>query len=148
MKTFKEFLADEYGVDYFIIEMPVELVSEEALINEGQWVQSGKKDWMQRVDAENPSIKQQRHVHVARSKHTSSKHKQVSWNQDGTKHDAGSFNSKIGSLNVVQTIACQALGLSHTAKLDEATRAGNILVQLNESQNIGITPVLFKLRLA
>jgi hypothetical protein len=50
MKTCKEFLADENGIDYFIIEISDTLVSELALINEGRWVQSRNKDWMRRVD--------------------------------------------------------------------------------------------------
>ena len=146
MKSFKEFLADEQGIDYFIVEMPEGQVQELALIYEGQWVQSGKKDWMQRVDAENPSLKQQRHVHLARSKHVKTKSKQASWNQDRTKHDKGSFNSNIGSLDVVQTVARQALGLSSNTKLEESTKAANILTKLNESLGIGGFPVLFKLR--
>ena len=146
MKSFKEFLADEQGIDYFIVKIPEGQVPELVLINEGQWVQSGKKDWMQRVDAENPSLKQQRHVHLAKSKHVSAKSKQASWNQDGTKHDKGSFNSNIGSLDVVQSIARQALCLSSKIKLEESTKAANILTQLNESLGIRGLPVLFKLR--
>jgi len=146
MKSFKEYLAGEQGIDYFIVEMSEEQVPELALINEGRWVPSGKKDWMQRVGAENPSLKQQRHVHLARSKHVNTKSKQASWNQDGTKHDKGSFNSNIGSLGVVQSVARQALGLSSKTKLEESTKAANILTQLNESLGIGDFSVLFKLR--
>ena len=147
MTSFMDFLAEE-GADYFVVEMPEGQVPSEAIINEGRWVQSDKKNWMLRVDAENPSINQKRHVHLARRKHINTKTMQASWNQDLTKHDSKSFNSKIGSHNVVQSIAKQALGLPDSAKLEESTKAANILIQLNESIDIGIKPVLFKLKMA
>ena len=50
MKSFKEFLAED-GVDYFIIEVSSDLLSAELLINEGNWVDSGKKGYMYRIDA-------------------------------------------------------------------------------------------------
>lgn len=143
--SFMEFL-NEDGIDYFVLEMPKGLVPEKVLINEGQWVPSGKKNWMLRVDAENPAIMQQHHVHVSRSKHVNAKNMQASWNIDGTKHDKKSFNSKVASTNVVQNIARQALGLPSDFKLEEASRAANVLVQLNESMDIGIKPVLFVLQ--
>jgi len=109
-------------------------------------VETGNKDWMQRVDAENPALHLQRHVHVARSKHINTKNMQVAWNQDGTKHDSKSFNSKIGALNAVQSIAQQALGLSDKVKLEEAIEKNNNLINLNESIEVGYIPVLFKLK--
>jgi hypothetical protein len=54
----------------------------------------------------------------------------------------------IGSHNVVQSIAKQALGIPDSAKLEESTKAANILIQLNETIDIGIKPVLFKLKMA
>lgn len=131
MKSFKEFLAED-EVDYFIIEVSSDLLSAELLINEGKWVDSGKKGYMHRVDAEDPSIKQQRHIHIAKSKHVSSKNMQASWNQDGSKHDKKSFNSNIASLNIFQSIARDALNLSSNIKLEEAAQ---LLVQINESAN-------------
>ncbi len=142
MMSLKEFI-DESGIDYFVIELTTDLVPRTALINEGLWVASGKKDWMQRVDPERPNMNQQRHVHVARSKHVNSKDRQASWNADGTKHDQKSFNSKIGSIRTVQDIARQALNLSRDFKLEEASRAANLLFQLNEAVEIPVQPVLF-----
>lgn len=136
MKSFKEFLSEE-GIDYFIVEMPVRLVPRLALLKESQWVNSGKKDWMLRVDPENPDHRQQRHVHICKAKHTSSKDMQASWNQDGTKHDKGTFNQQVGQLDVVQTIAKQALGLSPETKLQESSRLANLLWYLNESSGGG-----------
>ena len=147
MVSFKEFL-DGDGIDYFIIEIPEEYVPEIALINEGKWVDSGKKGYMQRVDAENPSVNQKRHVHIAKAKHVSNKNMQASWNDDGSKHDKKAFNSKIGSVSTVQDIARQALGLPSNFKLEELAKVPNLLVQLNEAVDIGGTPVLFIAKVA
>ena len=142
MMLFKDYL-DEKGVDYFIVEIPVNPIPKETLLNEGQWVESGKRDWMQRVEraTNNPQL----HVHIARSKHIKSKEMQASWNQDGTKHDKKSFNSKIGSLNVVQNIARNALDLSNAIQLQEIISTGKNLERLNESVDINIQPVMFRL---
>lgn len=144
VKPFKEFL-DENGIDYFVIEISNDLVPPTLSINEGKWVESGRKGYMQRLDAENPAIKQQRHVHVAKTKHINSKTMQVSWNEDGTKHDKHSFNSKIASVNAVQDIARDALGLPSNFKLEEAAKAKQLLLKINESSNSSSspTPVLF-----
>jgi hypothetical protein len=139
LKTFKEFL-NEDGIDYFIIEIPEAFVPNIALLNEGRWVKSGTKDYMQRVER---SINQNRHVHIAKAKHISNKNMQVSWKDDGTKHDKKTFNSKIGSISAVQNIARQALGLPSNFKLEEAAKDSQLLVQINEAIDIGGTPVLF-----
>jgi len=149
MQLFKNYL-DKKGVDYFIIEMSENLLFGKFLINEGQWVKSGKKNWMVKIEAEIPEYNQQRHVHIARSKHIKSKNMQVSWNQDGTKHDRKSFNSKIGSIKIVQEIAREVLKLPKNIKLKEVKEPINILTQLNETINIDIDfqQVVFKLILA
>jgi len=143
MITFKEF-NDQDGVDYFILEISDKLLPEFKLINEGKWTDSQKKDWMQRIDAPDPSINLQRHVHIARAKHINTKTMQASWNEDGTKHDKKSFNSKIGSLNIVQSIARDALGLSKAIKLEEASIVEKSLIKINESLGTGIDPIVFK----
>ncbi|MCK7574838.1 MAG: DUF6367 family protein, partial [Chromatiales bacterium] len=42
-----------------------------SLVKESTWIDSGYKDWKYRVDPEDPNIPQQRHIHIAKSKHTS-----------------------------------------------------------------------------
>ena len=144
MKTFTDFLTVN-GVDYVIIEVSSCLLSAEVLINEGLWKKSGYGEYMYRIDPANPSIKQQRHVHIAKSKHIRSKSKQVSWNQDGSKHDKKSFNSNVASLDVVQSIARSVLELPPTVKLEEASKAEELLFQINESVNdFSIKPVLYR----
>jgi hypothetical protein len=146
LTKFANFLKEE-GIDYFVIKMTEDQVPHEAIVNEGRWIPSGRRNFMMRVDAENPSIKQQRHVHVAQKKHISTKYNQAAWNQNGTKHDQKSFNSKIGSLDVVQSIARDALGLPDSIKLEESSRADKIIM-MNESDINGIEPVLFILKMA
>jgi hypothetical protein len=90
---------------------------------------------MYRIDAEDPLIKQRRHVHIAKSKHMSSKNKQASWNDDGSKHDKKSFNSNVASLNIVQSIARDVLNLPSSIKLEEASISAQLLVQIKESVN-------------
>ena len=51
---------------------------------------------------------------------------QVSWNQDGSKHDKKSFNSNVASLNIVQLIARDALNLSSSIKLEEASKIAGL----------------------
>lgn len=144
MLTFKEFQESD-GIDYFIVEISSDALSAEILINEGRWVDAGKNGYMYRVDAENPAINLQRHVHIAKTKHTSSKNMQASWNQDGSKHDKKTFNSKIGSQNLVQAIARDTLNLSDTLELEEASRSAQLLTQIDESNSgLKVTPVLFR----
>ncbi len=142
MISFREFF-NENGIDYFVVEIAEELVPRGALLNEGKWVNSEKKDYMQRVDPENPSMNQKRHVHVAKAKHISNKNMQASWNDDGTRHDKKTFNSTIGSISTVQNIARQALGLESDIMLERAANVSNSFVLLSEAVDIGITPVLF-----
>lgn len=147
MQSFKEYISGE-GVDYFIIVLEEDQISDLALINEGRWVETGNKDWMQRVDAKNPSISLQRHVHVARAKHINAKTQQASWNQDGTKHDAKSFNTKVGSLSIVQSIATQALDLPSNTKLEEASKASGVLIKINEALGESMGPITYKIKSA
>lgn len=130
LKTFKEFLAEE--PDYVVVQLPMDLVDKAALLNEGKWMPSGKSGWMQRVDAANPAIPLQRHVHVARSKHTSSKTQQASWNEDGSRHDKKTFNDKVGSLDAARTIAKAALNLGDDVVLESLQQKGLLLLEESE----------------
>ena len=117
MESFSEF---HYlsGVDQIVVLAAEEEIPQDAILNEGRWVASGKKDWMVRVDPADPSIPLKRHVHIARSKHTAAKNQQASWNDDQTRHDKGTFNTSVGSLKAVQDLARSALGLPPDAILE------------------------------
>jgi uncharacterized protein (DUF1800 family) len=135
--SFREFLAEP---EYVIVQLPAELLSEAALLNEGKWMPSGRSGWMQRLDAANPAIPTQRHVHVAREKHTSSKTQQAAWNADGTRHDKKIFNDKVGALDAARTIARTALNLGDDVMLEQLKKAPRLLL-LTESQVYQDAPV-------
>ncbi len=128
MISFKEFYYLRKH-DEVVVIAPEASIPNSALLNEGTWIESGKKDWMLRVDAADPSIPLQRHVHIACRKHTAAKSQQASWNQDGTRHDRRSFNASVGSLRVVQDLARSALNLPTNAVLEHVVQPGSLLLE-------------------
>ena len=88
------------------------------IVLESVWVNSGYKDWMYRVDPKDPRIPQQRHIHIAKKKHTSAKNMQASWNEDGTRHDKKSFNAAVGDVNRVREIATNVLKIAPDIALE------------------------------
>jgi hypothetical protein len=141
MLSFNEFL-----VEYVIVQAPKHLIPNEAILNEGRWVPSGHKDYMMRVDAENPAIPLQRHVYIAQAKHVSSKNMQVAWNSDGSIHDKKSFNHQMATNAAVQNIAKSALKISPEIKLEESQYLnGNLLIEsINESNKPPFEPYFLK----
>ncbi|MHB1059062.1 MAG: DUF6367 family protein [Rhodanobacter sp.] len=108
-------------------EVRIEVVLSEQLLEqltvslEGtDWQESNVKDLCFRVDPPNPEQKQQRHVHIAHKKHTTSsaRKEQVAWNENGTRHDKKNFNAKLASKRAVRELAIKALGLPATASLE------------------------------
>lgn len=128
------------------------LLSKEALsrcglsiVQESIWIDSGYKDWMYRVDPENPNIPQKRHIHIAKSKHTSSKNMQASWNDDGTRHDRKSFNTNVGSADRVREIARNVLKIGPEITLENHSdaRSKQMLVDDISSSSDGKVAYVF-----
>lgn len=94
-----------------------------SIVQESIWIDSGHKGWMYRVDPENPNIPQKRHIHISKSKHTSSKNMQASWNDDGTRHDRSSFNTNVGSVDRVREIARNVLKIGPEIALENYSNA-------------------------
>ena len=138
LKSFNEFL-----VDYVILELPLNLLAEDLLLNESRWVPSGYKDYMLRLDPENPSIPLQRHVHIAQKKHVSAKNKQASWNGDGSIHDRKTFNKQTANQKSVQDIARRALNLPQDTKLEENTVPMGMLIECVDSSKKSFTEPYF-----
>jgi hypothetical protein len=88
------------------------------IVQESIWMASGYKDWMYRVDPENPKIPQKRHIHIAKNKHTSAKNMQASWNSNGTRHDKKSFNTAVGNVDRVREIARSVLKIAPEITLE------------------------------
>lgn len=125
MKNLKDFIKgklddsfDEFINPYHIIVLIDDNDYPKAgQINEGRWESSDEKGYMQRVDK--PHFDWQLlHVHVAKDKHINSKNKQVSWNNDGTRHDKKSFNDNFVGMEKAKSIARKALGLSDDFQLE------------------------------
>jgi len=143
MKSTIQFLLDqeqqskiEDEIDYFVLELPRTQILSKFLLNEGRgWFESGKKDWMVRVDPAEPENKIQRHAHIARSKHINNKNMQAAWNQDRSKHDKKTFNTSIGNLKVVQSIAKDALKLDPSIVLEKVQNIPHGMILLCESTN-------------
>lgn len=101
------------GFPYLLIEIDGELLCAAGLpLNEARsWRPSSVKGLMYRIDPADEKLNQKRHVHVAASKHTAAKGKQVSWNDDGGRHDRHSFNAKLGTRVNYRDAARAALNL-------------------------------------
>ncbi len=101
--------------------------------SESRWMDSLKSGWSYRIDPQNTNTKTQKHVHVARTKHVNSPRQQASWNIDKTRHDKRNFNPNIGSKNIAQQIAIDALNLPDDVVLECFSLKSDIL--LLESDN-------------
>lgn len=99
------------------VTLPAEVFSCLTISLEGNWKEFDSV-WSARVDAANPKNKEKRHVHIAKTKHRSSKTKQASWNDDGSRHDKKTFDTKLGQSKKAQAIARKVLGLSDSISLE------------------------------
>ena len=139
---FKEFLlvnvVDPSNIEDFYIVVEVSdtsfKTSKLKLITEGLWKNAHMKGYKVRVDAPHtPDGK--RHVHIAHSKHTSAKSKQVSWNDDLFRHDKKSFDPFFKGLKKAKEIARKELGLDANAILESLRPKGNILLKSIQTTN-------------
>lgn len=136
LPSFKEIYYGVDALDEIIVEVSETELPKE-LLTEGGWVSSGKDGWMYRVDPARPEMHQRRHVHIAKEKHTGTKNKQASWNDNKTRHDKKTFNTSVGGLNVVQDIARQVLSLPNDAVLEEFKPSGPQLLTEATSREPG-----------
>ena len=107
-------------------------------LTEGIWLDSTEKGIKVRVEAAHVSDGF-KHVHVARSEHTRSKNKQVSWNTNGTRHDKKRFNKNFHGFEKAKRAAKKALNLPDDVILELYTdweKANLILKSIpNRSRN-------------
>jgi Family of unknown function (DUF6367) len=113
METFDEF-ANPYHIIVLIDEKDYPKAGQ---LNEGRWEPSGEKGYMQHIDQ--PHFDWQLlHIHLARDKHINTKNMQISWNNDGTRHDKKSFNNNFVGIETAKRIARNALGLPDNFQLE------------------------------
>lgn len=124
IKTYEEYKADREfaeNIGYMIVEID-EATLVAALgnaLNEGQWRTDQKSGLMYRVDPAMPQWNGLRHVHIADSKHKNAKAKQVSWNDDGSRHDRISFNTNFKALQAAKDVARRVLKLRDDVVLEQ-----------------------------
>ena len=145
MSGIKEYLR-EFNLDFIIIE--INEIHYQTLgltaIEESRWFASSKKGWSFRVDPPNPEMNIQRHVTVARTKHINAKSKQVSWNQDLTRHDKKTFNVNLSGMETAKQIARQALNLQPDDILEGIEPAGQLLYLIESIDNETAESSIFK----
>jgi hypothetical protein len=136
---------DEFSYPFHIIVL-IEESERDGLalpLYEGRWEDSGRKDYWLRLDLPRNDF-EQLHAHIAHKKNINTKSKQVSWNQDGTRHDKKSFNNSFNGMETAKTIARDALGLPPDAVLEfvDNKDTGELLLEsienLPESGNVFI----------
>lgn len=98
------------------------------LIQEGYWKDAHISGYKIRVDAPH-TADGKRHVHIAHTKHVNSKNKQVSWNEDKTRHDKKSFDENFNGLERAKEIAKIELGLEDGALFENLQLKGNLLLE-------------------
>lgn len=127
-----EIIEQDFEPNYLLVEVPTDVFDRLTISLESIWKDSGYKDFMLRVDPEDPQIPLKRHVHIAKRKHTSNKNMQVSWNDDGTRHDRSSFNDKVVT-TAVKAIARNALGLASDISLEHLS---DVIIKLPDSDDV------------
>lgn len=111
-------------------------------LNEGRWGPSSENEYMQRIDQ--PHFDWQLlHVHIANKKHINAKNKQVSWNNDGTRHDKKSFNDNFTGMEKAKKIARTALGLSDTFQLENFNISDKVGLILEKVENVPANASIF-----
>jgi hypothetical protein len=50
-------------------------------------------------------------VHISEPKHIHARRMQVAWNDDGSRHDAGSFNAEFQRMHAAQDLAREVFGV-------------------------------------
>lgn len=130
METFDEF-NNPYHIIVLFDKADLEKID---LLTEGQWVPSDEKGYWKRLDKPKFDF-EKLHIHIARDKHINNKNKQVSWNDDGTRHDKKSFNNNFVGIETAKRIARNALGLPDNFQLENISEptTGQLLLEGVES---------------
>lgn len=113
-----------------IIVLPENYTNKEIeLLTEGRWEPSGIKDFWHRLDKPHFDFENS-HIHIAHQKHINTKSQQVSWNDDGTRHDKKSFNNKFSGIVTAKQIARDVLKLGDDIVLENIkTNVGGLIVE-------------------
>jgi hypothetical protein len=117
-----------------IVEVPESVLRRSGLdLTEGQWRADNQSGLMYRIEPARPEMRQRRHIHVSHPKHASAPGKQVSWNADGSRHDARSFDASFNGLQGARDLTKRLLKLGPDVKLEDVNAAEAIVDRLLES---------------
>ena len=88
------------------------------VLEEGKWMSAGVKDYMYRIDRghHDPEV---RHVHICHEKHRTARNRQVSWSEDGTRHDPLRFDVGFVGIETAKQIAREVLHLPDDFVLED-----------------------------
>ncbi|AME26335.1 DUF6367 family protein [Burkholderia sp. PAMC 26561] len=111
-------IGDPVDIEEIWVTVSKDVLNMYSVVLESIWQPSARSGWSYRIDPEDPNLPLQRHIHIAKDKHTSSKKMQASWNVDGSRHDRKTFNVSIGSQNFVRDLARSALKLRPSIVLE------------------------------
>lgn len=130
---FKNIAMDEEEV-YVVVDVPEDILEELGfdLLDEGQWRQ-GEANLYYRIDPMNPSIPLNRHVHITDKKHISAKSRQVSWDDEGHRHDRGTFDTNFKGMERAKDLARRVLKLPDDVVIEDVKGAAEKLIFLYES---------------
>lgn len=134
---------------YLIVEVDEALLLDAGfpLDESSHWRPSSVRGLFYRIDPEDPALSQKRHVHIAAKKHTSAKSKQVSWNDDGGRHDRHSFSDRFGTQADYRAVARAALKLPPDTILEWAeSKATKISALLEASSAVDAADRPLRLR--
>lgn len=98
------------------------------LLNEGIWKDAHIKGYRVRVDAPH-TRDEKRHVHISHPKNTTNKNKQVSWNDNKTRHDKKSFDQNFIGIEKAKLIAKRELNLDDDIILENLDENNKILLE-------------------
>lgn len=114
------------------------------IIIESEWRPARENDWYYRVDPVDPDKKQKRHIHIAKKKHIKNKCDQVSWNDDGSRHDDHSFNDNLPGIERAKKIARKILRLPDDTKLEHKSSGAQVLTEA-AGKSVPIQCIVFEL---
>jgi hypothetical protein len=119
----------ELELDYILVIIDNDAFDKSGIksLGEGRWVTSNEKGWSLKIDAENPSMEQQRHIHIARDKYLNTKDRQVAWIKERIGYYPSTLNQNMKTIEIAKRIAGDALKLDDNVVFEHVSKLSDIL---------------------
>ncbi|WP_147484453.1 DUF6367 family protein [Burkholderia pseudomallei] len=108
-------------LEEIFVRVSEEFLSSHILALEGRWERSDIPGWEYRLDYNQPTHPAQRHVHIRKE---GANGREVSWNDNGTRHDKHSFDDRLAAKKQAQAIARSVLKISINIALEDERAIG------------------------